>query len=103
MRGYKCEDACGNKKNVGYEKPRDRERTHLRATTHQALEALPNQGNFTDGVGSYSSGKISPLVPGKQVAGEGHRQDQTEENASREPEQLAPPFVRPADEGLRGV
>src|ERR1700693_932220 len=103
MRSYKREDKGRDQKNMGYKKPRDRERAHLRAAADQTLNALANPGNFTDGISSYSGGKISSLVPGKQVASEGHSQNQAEEQAPREPKKLAPPFVRSVDVGLREV
>src|SRR5580658_4515605 len=91
--GHKCEDACGDKENMGHKKSRDGKRTHLRATTHQALDALSDPGNFAGRVGSHSSGKIGSLIPGQQVTSESHRQHQTEEHASREPKELAASFV----------
>src|ERR1700722_12331775 len=100
MRGHKREDARGNKKNVSHEKSRDGKRAHLRAAAHESLNTSPNPGNFVGGIRSYSSSKISLLVPREQVTGERHSQDEPEKHESGKPEQLAPTFVRSVDVGL---
>ena len=63
----------------------------------------PTSGNFADRVGSHSGGEIGALVPGEQVAGEGHGEDESEENAAGKPEQFAAAFVGAVDVGLRKV
>src|ERR1700730_5408632 len=100
MRSHEREDARRNKKNVRHEKTRDRESAHLSTTAHQALDALPNPGNLTDGVGSHGGGKIGFLVPGKQITGECHCHYQTEKGASGEPKKFAPSLVRSVDVSL---
>src|SRR5260370_4019298 len=97
MGGHKREDKGRNQKNMGYEKPRDGKGPHLRATAHQALDALTNPGDFADGVCSNRSGKISSLIPREQVTSEGHGQHQPKERASRQPKKLAPSFIGSVD------
>src|SRR4029077_417702 len=101
MGGDEREYTSGNQENVGDEKSRDGQSSHLGAAAHHAFETLADQWNLTGGVGSYRGCKIGALVPGKQVARKRHAQNEGEKQTTGKPEQFAPPLVSTVYIGLR--
>ena len=87
------EDARRHQKHVGHEKAGDGECAHLGAAAHHALDAFTDQRDFADRVRADGRREISALVPGEQVAGESHGQDQAEQDASGKPKKFAAAFV----------
>ncbi len=78
---------------MSHEEARDGERAHLGSAADQAHQAFAKQRHFAYGICSHGSGEEGALVPGEQIAGEGHSQNESEQDASGKPEQLAAAFV----------
>ena len=76
---------------------------HFRAAPQQALEWAPNDRNIGQDVRAHGRCEISLLIPGQQVAGEGHPQHQSKQHASGEPEQFSPSLVRSVQKRLTDV
>src|ERR1700722_1512016 len=103
VRRHQNKNARRNQKNVSDKEARDGERAHVGAAANQTLQTFTHERDFADCVGSHGGGEVGALVPGEQVAGEGHGEDESEENATGEPKQFAAAFVGAVDVGLRKV
>ena len=68
--------------NMRHKEARERERAHIGAAAHQALNPAANERNFAGNVGSYGGGEISFLIPRQKVARECHAKHETKEAAA---------------------
>ena len=70
----------------------ERERTDSVAASHHVGHPLANHRDGGNDVGGYGGGEVRLLVPGQQVAGKAHGEDEDGEYAARGPEELTASF-----------